>query len=73
MRYCANGSEFADLAFSNVMANFRQSSLVVKAIDTGYTTKLRQGLLIKHIQKLAKSSHFIGSKCSTLVVGVGNN
>ena len=28
-----------------------------QAINTGYKTKISQGLLIKHIQELAKTSH----------------
>ena len=45
-----------------------------EAIATGYKLKVRQGLLIKHIQELAKASHgFIGFKRFTLVSRVGND
>ena len=59
--FCANGSGFADLAFSNVAATFRQclSPIVGKLT--------RQGLLVKHIQELSHGS--IGSRRFTLVGG----
>ena len=46
-----------------------------QAINTGYKPKSRQGLLTKHIQELAKTSHgFVGSKRFMLVGrGVGND
>ena len=67
--FCANGSEFADLAFSNIAANVCQClSAIVSKLSTRDTS--RQGLLIKHIQELAKTSHrLVGSKRFTLVGG----
>ena len=53
--YRANGSEFADSAFSNVVANFRQCIYCKQVIDMGYKPKFRQDPLIKHIQELAKN------------------
>ena len=45
-----------------------------QAIDTGYKPKFRQGILIKHIQELAKTSYrFAGSKHFVLVGGIGND
>ena len=58
-----NGSEFADLAFSNVAATFHQclSPIVSKLLTQDKKrkikkekTKFRQGLLVKHIQELVK-------------------
>ena len=41
-----------------------------QAIDTGHMQNFRQGLLIKHIQELAKTSHeFICFKHSMLLGG----
>ena len=42
-----------------------------QAIDTGQKLKFRQGLLVKHIQDLAKTSH--GSEHFTMVGRVGND
>ena len=63
-----NGSEFADSAFSNVAASVCQClSAIVSKLST---RDINQGLLIKHIQELAETSHrFIGSKRFTLVGG----
>ena len=48
-RYRTNVSEFADLAFSNVVISDSN-----QAINMGCNPKFRQGLLIKHIRELAK-------------------
>ena len=74
----ANGSEFADSAFSNIAATFFQClSLIVSKLRHGKkkkNTKFRQGLLVKHIKELAKISYrFIGFRRFTLVGGVGND
>ena len=76
----ANGSEFADSAFSNIAATFFQClSLIVSKLSTWEkktkkNTKFRQGLLVKHIKELAKISYrFVGFRCFTLVGGVGND
>ena len=59
-----NGSEFADLAFSNVAATFHQClSPIVSKLSTQdkkrkrkkEKKKFRQGLLVKHIQELVKN------------------
>ena len=54
----ANGNEFADSAFSNVAATFRQclSPIVSKLSPRDKKPKFRQGLLVKHIQELAKQT-----------------
>ena len=56
-----NGSEFADLAFSNVAATFHQylSPIVSKLSTQDKKTKFMQGLLIKHIQELLSQIHWL--------------
>ena len=65
--YPANGGE---LTFSNVAAYFMPVSIsdFRQAIDMEYKPKFRQGLLIKHIQESAKTSHRFKR---FMLVGVG--
>ena len=50
------------------------SPIVSKHVDTGYKPKFRQGLLIKHIQELVKTSNgFVSSMHFMLVGGVGKD
>ena len=69
--FCANRSNFADSTFPNAPANAHQCICSFKqAIDTECKPESRQGLLVKHVQELAKtSSEFVGSKRFTLVGG----
>ena len=67
---CANGSEFADSAILNVAATFCQclSPIVSKLSTRDKNRNLGQGLLVKHIQELVKTSHgFVCSRHFTLV------
>ena len=67
----ANGGEFANSAFSNVPATFASVFLELRLLLTrAKKPELRQGLLVKCIQKLAKPSHrFVGSRRLMLVGG----
>ena len=65
----ANKSEFAESAFSNVVANFCQCLSLIAS--KGYTPKVRQGFLIKHIQELSKTSHGFISSMRSVLVGRG--
>ena len=67
---CANGSEFADSAFLNVAFPQCLSPIVRKLFTRDKKAKFRQGLLVKHVQELAKTFHeFAGSRCFMLVGG----
>ena len=73
-RFCANRSEFAQSAFSNVAANFLPVSIsdCKQAIDMGYKPKSRQCLLIKYIQEIEKPLTDLLYP-SAWSVGVGND
>ena len=68
--FCVNGSEFADLAFSNASSSPVSICNCKQAYDMGCKPKSRQVLLMKHILKFSKISWFqvlyIGGR------GVGN-
>ena len=70
----ANGSEFADSAFFKRSGYFSSVSIsdCKQAIDTGQELKFKQGLLVKHVQELAKPSLLVPGALHWWA-GVGND